>query len=140
MYIFSRPSTFIKICCLNRNNGGAKPIHFFFHTFVRLTRKWFPYLHPSTFLSHIPTYFCQVSKGLLTPVIYFNSGGVKESTDKPEENEEEELAAAISQSAEEGMAWFNNFISSVFGEEVNETSTDSVEPLYNRTNTIKITS
>lgn len=63
------------------------------------------------------------------------SNSTKETTEKPEESEEEEeLAAAISQSAEEGFAWFNNFITSVFGEELNDTTseTSSETPSRNR--------
>lgn len=67
----------------------------------------------------------------------FSFNNTRKPTEKPEENEEEELAAAISQSAEEGIAWFNNFIAAVFGSDSNDTvpSTESVEPHHNRTHT-----
>lgn len=71
--------------------------------------------------------------------ILCRGNSTKETTDKPEENEEEELAAAISQSAEEGIAWFNNFISSVFGEEANETSSaESAQSSQNKTQGVNL--
>lgn len=68
--------------------------------------------------------------------MYSSTNGTKNTVNKQDENEEEELEAAISQSAAEGINWFNNFIASVFGEESNDTSSsETVEPYNNRTNT-----
>ena len=68
--------------------------------------------------------------------MYSSTNTTKKTTEKKDENEVEELEAAISQSAVEGINWFNSFIASVFGEESNDTaSSESIEPYNNRTNT-----
>ena len=96
------------------------------------------YLGPS--ILHNPNSKAQLKLLQNFCIIFFRDNSTKETTDKPEENEEEELAAAISQSAEEGIAWFNNFISSVFGEETNETSSaGSVNLSQNKTQVVNLT-